>query len=260
MNNHPPSRWSRRRWIACGVGGLALGTAADGFLWEPGWLKVHRLRPSAPSPTHRFVHFTDVHHKGDRGWLERVVRHINAQNPDFVCFTGDIVEDARFLPEALELLQGIRAPLYGVPGNHDYWANVDFDVVARSFAATGGQWLMDKEVLLRDGRINLIGATCTRAPDVRPRPGVKNLLLIHYPFWVERLSAVKFDLILAGHSHGGQVRLPFFGAVLVPGGVGRYDLGWFETPAGPLYVGSGIGWFYLNVRFNCRPEITVFEI
>jgi len=119
---------------------------------------------------------------------------------------------------------------------------------------------MDEPVLTRDGRVNLIGATCTKPPDVQPRAGVKNLLLIHYPFWIERLTGVKFDLALAGHSHGGQVRLPFLGAVLVPGGVGRYDLGLFRTPVGPLYVGSGIGWFFLNLRFNCRPEIAVIEI
>jgi uncharacterized protein len=260
MKPHPPGRCSRRRWLGFGIGGLALGAMADAFLLESRWLKVHRVGPATPSPTHRFVHLTDVHHKGDRAWLERVVRRINSLAPGFVCFTGDIVEDARFLPEALAILRGIRAPLYGVPGNHDYWAKVDFAVVAESFAATGGRWLMDEEVLTRDGHLNIIGATCTKAPDVRPREGLKNLLLIHYPFWVERLSGTKFDLILAGHSHGGQVRLPFLGAVLVPGGVGRYDLGLFRTPAGPVYVGSGIGWFYANVRFNCRPEIAVLEI
>lgn len=76
----------------------------------------------------------------------------------------------------------------------------------------------------------------------------------------EPLAAYKFDVALAGHSHGGQVRLPFVGSLVVPFGVGRYDLGLFRTAAGPLYVGAGLGWFYLNLRFNCRPEITVIEI
>ena len=57
-----------------------------------------------------------------------------------------------------------------------------------------------------------------------------------------------------------QVRLPFLGAVLIPGGVRAYDLGLFQTAAGPLYVGAGVGWFYLNTRFNCRPEITLIEL
>jgi hypothetical protein len=258
----PPSspRYSRRRWIGLGAGGLLLGTIADALLIEPRWLKTHRVPRFVADPGHRLVHFTDLHHKGDRPWLEHLVRRVNGLAPDFVCFTGDLVEEAAHLPEALEVLRGLRAPLYGVPGNHDYWAGVDFDRVRDAFAATGGRWLMDEEVLVRDGRVRIVGATCTRSPDVRSRPGLKNLLLVHYPFWVDRLGGAAFDLVLAGHSHGGQVRLPFLGAVAVPGGVGAYDLGLFRTPAGPLYVGSGVGWFYANVRFDCRPEVAVLEI
>jgi uncharacterized protein len=92
-----------------------------------------------------------------------------------------------------------------------------------------------------------------------PKPGVKNILLLHYPLLAERL-ANKFDLMLAGHSHGGQVRIPFYGALVLPFWVGRYDLGMFRLPAGPLYVNPGLGWLAVPIRFNCRPEITVFEI
>jgi predicted MPP superfamily phosphohydrolase len=84
--------------------------------------------------------------------------------------------------------------------------------------------------------------------------------MLHYPAWAKRMGSARFDLLLAGHSHGGQVRLPGIGAVLLPFGVDEYDLGWFKTPAGPLYVNPGIGWFPVPIRFNCRPEITVFEI
>ena len=66
--------------------------------------------------------------------------------------------------------------------------------------------------------------------------------------------------MLAGHSHGGQVRIPFYGSVIVPFLVDEYDLGLFQTKAGPLYVNAGIGWFSCPIRFNCRPEITVVEI
>jgi predicted MPP superfamily phosphohydrolase len=66
-----------------------------------------------------------------------------------------------------------------------------------------------------------------------------------------------FDLILSGHSHGGQVRLPLFGPPYLPWGVGRYDLGFFETENGPLYVNAGIGTYHAPIRFNCPPEITV---
>ena len=119
---------------------------------------------------------------------------------------------------------------------------------------------MDESALACDGQVNIIGVTCNNAPTVQGLAGVKNILLFHYPAWVEKLSGVKFDAMLAGHSHGGQVRLPFYGPLIVQFGVGQFDMGLYQTPAGPLYVNPGIGCFYLNVRFCCRPEITLIEI
>ena len=119
---------------------------------------------------------------------------------------------------------------------------------------------MDASATAPGGRVRLHGLTCETATVIAPEPGLKNVLLAHYPAWCEKVAPYRYDLMLAGHSHGGQVRLPFYGAVTVPYGVGQYELGEFNTPAGPLYVGSGIGWFYLNFRFRCRPEITLVEI
>jgi predicted MPP superfamily phosphohydrolase len=90
--------------------------------------------------------------------------------------------------------------------------------------------------------------------------GVQNILLQHYPAWVKKLGDRKFDLILAGHSHGGQVRIPFYGPIFLPFAVDEFDLGLFETDWGPLYVNPGIGWFPVPYRFRCRPEVTVIEI
>jgi len=84
---------------------------------------------------------------------------------------------------------------------------------------------------------------------------------MHYPAHAKKLGDQKFDLLLAGHSHGGQVRIPFYGAPIIPYGCDEYDLGLFQTPAGPLYVNPGIGYiFNYDFRFNCRPEITVIEV
>lgn len=242
--------------------GLPVAAFAEAKWIEPTWLKVSRFSPGKSSSGIRLVHFTDIHHKGDRDYLKSVVKQINAAKPDFVCFTGDIIEDEKHLAEALELIAGIQAPLFGVPGNHDYWSGISFEPVRKCFAATGGAWLMDESSLICDGRINLIGLSCKRE-DQAPlplKPGLKNILLMHYPAWAKKLGGQKLDLLLAGHSHGGQVRIPFYGPLVTPFGVDEYNLGLYETPAGPLYVGSGIGCFYLNLRFNCRPEITVIEI
>lgn len=252
---------NRRRFLRrLALYGTPLALLGEAGWVEPHWLKVNRLALAGPSPVARFVHFTDLHHKGDRKWLASVVERINALKPEFVCFTGDLIEDKEHLAEALELLKKIDAPLFGVPGNHDYWSRADFKEIAKAFTATGGAWLMDSSVAAPVAGVVLHGLSCETAVVLPPQPGLKNILLAHYPLWCEKVAPHRYDLMLAGHSHGGQVRIPFYGPVTVPYGVGKYDLGRFETPAGPLYVGSGIGYFYLNFRFRCRPEITLIEI
>jgi len=260
------NKLNRRRFLATlGVAcaGAPVATVADAKWLEPTWLKIRRVRIGAGKPAHRFVHFSDLHHKGDQKYLQTVINAINSLSPDFVCFTGDIVEDQKFLPEALDALFRIKSPMFGVPGNHDYWSRISFEPVFKSFGATGGAWLLDDARATADGQVNIIGASCNRAFQSLPpsNPSAKNILLFHYPAHAKQLGGRKFDLMLAGHSHGGQVRFPFYGAPVLPYGVDEYDLGLFQTESGPLYVNAGIGYIGdYNFRFNCRPEITVIEI
>ena len=253
---------SRRRFILSALLLSPCAVLAEAAWIEPDWVKIRRLSFASGKPGHRFVHFTDLHHKGDRDYLQSVVARINSLSPEFVCFTGDLMEDGQYLPETLEILSGIKSPMYGVPGNHDYWSSVPFDGIIKCFAGTGGAWLEDEQRVIADGTINIIGMARTGQshPLPTPTPGVRNILLMHYPAWVKTLTGRKFDLMLAGHSHGGQVRIPFYGPIITPFGVDEYDLGLFQTDSGPLYVGSGIGWFSVPIRFNCRPEITVIEV
>lgn len=257
---------SRRKFLAAiGVtfAGAPLAGAVDARWVEPTWLKVRRVQIGESAPAHRFVHFSDLHHKGDREYLQSVVRTINSLNPDFVCFTGDIVEDRKFLSEALEAFSEIKSPVFGVPGNHDYWSRIPFVPVTRCLEATGGAWLLNAARTTADDRINIIGLGClSQGQPIPPsKPQAKNILLMHYPAWMKRHADRKFDLMLAGHSHGGQVRIPFYGAIVLPYGVDQYDMGLFQTESGPLYVNPGIGYIGDNdFRFNCRPEITVIEV
>jgi uncharacterized protein len=251
-------RISRKKFLL-GLGSMAAIVGTDAMAIEPSSLKETHFR-IGKAAKHRFVHFTDVHHKGDTRFLKAVVDRINAAEPEFVCFTGDLVEEARYASEALRILEGIKAPLYGIPGNHDYWADLDFDLPRESFAKSGGQWLMNQEVVICGGEVALFGMNGVHYAPFQPKEGARNILLSHYPTGVESLRETKFDLVLAGHTHGGQVRLPGYGALIVPFSTGEYQLGMYQTVAGPLYVNPGIGYFFANVRFCCRPEITVFEV
>ena len=252
-------RMTRRRFIGLTFSAVPVCCVGEALLLEPEWLVVRSLRLGGEKPTHRIVHFTDLHYKGDRGYLERVIEKVNDFSPDFVCFTGDIVEDKGFLEEALEMLKGIRFPMFGVPGNHEYWSGASFAEIARCFEVTGGAWLVDEESKAAGGGVGLFGSGGKHVSRIREPEAPKRLLLTHYPAFVDGLEGKSFDLILAGHSHGGQVRMPFWGPLIVPFGVGRYDRGLYRTRAGPLYVNPGIGWWRVPARFCCRPEITVVE-
>jgi predicted MPP superfamily phosphohydrolase len=237
--------------------GLAVGYA---FGIEPRWLAVRVVR-LVPEPSLRIVHITDLHYAGDRAYLERVVSRVNATSPDLVCFTGDLVEVPEFLDEALALLSEVRRPMFGVRGNHDAFAPEADGKVKACFRATGGRWLLDEEVTALAGRLRVFGSTGrTRAIAGLPQGATCSLLLVHDPGVVRHLQGLRFDLILAGHTHGGQVRLPGRGALLDLPVVGAHDRGLFQTPVGPLHVNPGLGTFFLPVRFGCRPEIAVIEL
>jgi predicted MPP superfamily phosphohydrolase len=241
------------------VGGLALvvtlGMAYARWV-EPTWLSVQHITLSAPSVA-RVIHISDIHFTGDTQYLERVVRTINRMDADCVCFTGDLVEEVAFLKGALHVLSKINKPLYGVPGNHDRWAFCPVNVLGESFRKTGGDWLNDKPVLVPSKPVALL--TLASLLQQTP-PGYKRILLEHHPDAVERIEGQRFDLILAGHTHGGQVRIPFLRRWTLPIPLDKYDKGLFQTPGGPLYVNPGIGTFYRKLRFRCRPEITLIEI
>lgn len=248
-------RISRRAWMRMALYGTPIVAAGTAFGMEPHWLRVRRVNLPA-GLGRRVVHFTDTHHKGDAGFLNRVVDTVNAQEPDLICFTGDIMEDAAFLDEALRIFARLKAPMFGVPGNHEYWSGAPFAPIRECFARTGGAWLVD-ECVDHEGMV--IAGRARRKPTLPGGSKAPVLALTHYPLTAEEFTPGETALILAGHSHGGQVRIPFYGAPLLPGQVGPYDMGLFERDGWRLYVNPGIGTWQYPVRLFCRPEITVFE-
>ncbi len=252
-------RLTRRHAVALLTLGVPSTCALDAFVVEPTWLRVRRLKLVA-TPRFRIAHFTDIHYTGDQAYLERVVHTVNALKPDCACFTGDVTEDGAKIGEALALLSGIECPLFGVPGNWDHAFAPSFDAFVRAFEGTSGAWLVGGFAALANTSLVIVGADQVRPKLPSLDPDATVVMLSHYPLLVEQLQRQKYALILAGHSHGGQCRIPFLGAPFVPDRVGRYVRGLFDTPAGPLYVSSGVGTFMVPVRFACRPEVVLVEI
>jgi hypothetical protein len=253
------ARLTRRRFLKLTALAIPTAFAVDAGIIERMRLRVRSL-DADPNGKLRFIHFSDLHYKGDRRFAANVVRQINSLSPDFVCFTGDLVENQKYFEEALSFISQIKAPVYGSPGNHDYWCGAPFAEFQRVFSATGGRWLADDSIVLPQHGLELVGLGREGPPMLKPPQARMRFLLTHYPLSVEGLGEHYFDWIMAGHSHGGQVRIPGYGAPILPWGVGRYDLGYYETKAGPLYVNPGIGTYQIPVRFNCPPEITVVRI
>ncbi len=250
---------SRRKFLGLALLALPAAAGIDAEWIEPSLLRVRNLKIGNASRT-RFIHFSDFHYKGDARFATEVVQKINELAPDFVCFTGDLIEERSYLTEALSFLRQIKAPGYGIPGNHDYSSRAPFQEYYRAFAATGGGWLPSRNVTLAEHDLQLVGMGIAGLNSHDTTKASRRILLMHYPVMADRLGNQNYDLILAGHSHGGQVRLPLWGAIILPPAVGRYDLGYYETPAGPLNVNPGIGTYIVPWRFNCRPELTLVTI
>lgn len=250
---------TRRTFLRTTVYSLAAAGTANAYFVEPEWLVVRKLILNK-KPTIRIAHISDVHYNGDASYFSEVIDRINDISPDFTCFTGDLIDQRSFLRPALDILKRIQSPLYGVPGNHDYTSGASFSEIGTCFQTTGGAWLQNQEKIIIPNKLSIVGAATLNADPIRPPETPHRILLCHYPAIVDKLEGRSFDLILAGHSHGGQVRMPFVGAMVLPYGVGPYVKGLYQTSSGPLYVNVGIGVIGFPVRFLCRPEITVIEI
>jgi predicted MPP superfamily phosphohydrolase len=213
------------------------------------------------------VHFSDLHISGkvpEEYFLE-VVRLSNALEPDLVAITGDLVDTNKAVDSVSHVLSGLAAPYraYFVLGNHD--AKVDHvrlrdSLVDCGLVDLGGRWL---EVSIRGHPIILAG--CERpwfraTPDMSTAPsggseGPLRLLLSHTPDQLEWARSHHFDLMLAGHLHGGQIRLPLVGPVFSPSRAGaKYSCGLFHAPPTILHVTRGVSGEY-PFRMNCPPEI-----
>ncbi len=217
----------------------------------------------------RIVQISDTHCDLKLRNEKRLVKLVNSVEPDVVVFTGDSINTPGALPAFKEMMCGLDAEVgkYAVRGNFDawYWSRLDV------FDATGFDVLDEKSVTVVKGaesiRISGLGVghseLCSQVlNDVSAEQF--SVLLYHYPDLIEEVGDLKVDLYLAGHTHGGQVALPLYGALVTLSKHGKkYEAGKYVVGGTILYVNRGIGMEggrTPRVRFWARPEITVFDI
>ena len=217
----------------------------------------------------RIAHLADLHMTGrfTREFYEEIVTQTNALGPDVIALTGDICEKEKCLEWILPVLGKLQAPQgkFFVLGNHETRladvAPLRKLLGAAGFVDLAGRWIEHNiagtVVVLAGNELPWFGA----APDMAGAPaGPLRLLLSHSPdqfFWAQRQG---FQLMLAGHNHGGQIRLPLIGALITPSVYGsRYAGGLYHEPPTVLHVTRGIAGVH-PVRFNCLPELALLVL
>jgi len=269
-------KWTRF-FAAVFFAALAVGVWT--FVYEPSTLRVQRYDlPLAGWPEEmnglEVALLSDLHvgspYQGLRH-LREIVRRTNEAEPDLVLLAGDYVIDGvmggHFVPpeEIAPVLAGLEAPLgvYAVLGNHDYW--LDGPRVAHAFVGAGIPVLQDGAVEVAGVWIVGLGDWWEARPDIAAAlSGVDAkapvIAFTHNPD-VFPLIPSRISLTLAGHTHGGQVRFPFWGAPVVPSHYGqRYAHGHVVEGGRHLFVTSGLGTSIIPARFRVPPEIALLRL
>jgi uncharacterized protein len=265
------------RWTLLGAFVLATGISTDATLVEPNWIEVVRsleylpmIRPYAPDLT--LVHLSDIH-VASLGYRERrAVDIINSARPDIIVISGDLVRGGEH-PAELEAFLGALRSRYGkflVWGNHDYFDGVPGTWGPGVVQRAGFTLLRNssKTIVYPGGKIVIAGVDdpVTGHDNLRlamTRVSRKDacILVSHTPDIVRSLGNWDIDMVLAGHTHGGQVRLPFIGALWIPYASREHQQGWFDVPHDVrLHVSRGLGWSWLPIRFLCRPTIDIITL
>lgn len=274
---------NRRRWLTTARNGFLLGSGLLGWtvFIEPHWLTVeHRilLIPHLPASWtgKRLVQISDLHVGAvGESYLMEAARRVNELQPDVLVVTGDFINhDFPMMDERLEAVLGAFKPgktaTFGCLGNHDYgrgWVNQKTAARVVDVAKQAGiEILRDESVSLNE--LEFYGLDDYWTPNfeakkvlTQARTDRAAICLCHNPDVCDEPVWGRFTgVILSGHTHGGQCKPPFLPAPMTPIRNKRYQQGFVELAnQNTLFVNRGLG-YTRRVRFNCRPEITVFEM
>ncbi len=267
-----------------GTAAFAAATAYYSSAIEPFWLDVSKVDIAVPGwPTAlaglKICHLTDLHVTTNfpQDYLDRIAKDVLAAEADIVVVTGDLTtHEPESLPRVASWLASLKVPVYVSLGNHDY----DPETSARPGCTT---LLADQLMALAKGttvrvlrnahevvtvrgqNVAIIGLEDYFSGRLDPGAAVNGLnaslpkiWLNHNPDAADYVTPQE-GLILAGHTHGGQLRLPWFGAILLPIVHSERDVGLHNIGNARLYVSRGIG-YLAHARFLCRPELAVVTI
>ena len=260
-----------------GIGGVSYS------LWvEPNLFTVETVHLKLPRLSHQFsglrlAQISDIHMGG---WmnltrLQHVADLILEEKPDVLLITGDFVIGHEVVDISTQMVDDLifglsrlasSIPTFAVLGNHDYWTDVE--TVRHMLSSSGITELTNTIFTLKRGEetLHLCGVDDVWEGDARLDDIITQIydessaiLLAHEPDFADTSAATgRFDLQLSGHTHGGQVVLPFIGPQILPHLGRKYPSGLYRVQEMFLYTNRGVGMARLPLRINCPPEITVF--
>ena len=266
---------------------------ASAGLWtrfiEPWWFKIanHTVPLGLGGEPLRLLQLTDMHADPmPLDFLRKTFRAGLALKPDLICLTGDFITHQYDEWDAYAALLAelpVVAPTFAILGNHDggKWAchsgrsqkfrgYADTKLV-RAMLETAHIPLLHnrhERLALRGHEIDLVGLGDWWADEMNPKaafsdwkrePGVPAILLSHNPDTKERLLPFPWDVMLSGHTHGGQLSLPFVGEPFAPIQDKRFVRGLYRWEDRWLHISAGVGALH-TARFNCRPEVSLLTL
>lgn len=224
----------------------------------------------------RVTHISDLHNASFGKDNSRLIAFIKNTNPDIIAITGDLVDSRKAdIAVALGFIQSIStiAPVYYVTGNHEARLISKYPTLMEDIQNAGATVLNNQSITFeKDGRsiviaglsdpaIGLYGDVDTVLSSLIPKEGY-TLLLSHRPELMESYTKAGANLVLSGHAHGGQFRLPFLGGMFAPGQgfFPKYDSGMYELKETKMIVSRGIGNSLFPLRINNPPDVVSIVI
>lgn len=255
-------RWMRRWQLLLVAVGLATILGGYAYFLGPVWIEVTHHHVRAPgNPPLKIAHLSDLHTRGLGRMEQRLLALLEEEKPDVIVITGDGVSADGTGSEVDKLYEKLAAPLgvYLVNGNWEHWRHVPQTGARNIRQLNNANARIGHDLYLVGLDDSLAGRPDLESALGNVRPGAFLIALFHSPAFFPEVSG-RVHLALAGHTHGGQVRLPWIGPLWLPPGSGDFVHGWYERGSSRLYVSRGLGNSVLPIRFLCRPELAILTV
>ncbi|MFE4763842.1 metallophosphoesterase [Bacillus mycoides] len=232
---------------------------------------------------YKILQISDLHNKKFGDNQDVLIKKVKNSNPDIIVITGDLIDSKSYDAEiSMQVIRELvkEYPIYFVTGNHEKWSG-KYNSLEKELKKHHVTVLRNEHVSIRKGEqeINLLGiddpefviGNRTEGDIVKDeiikakiemQPDRYNVLLSHRPEFIEEYADEQIDLVLSGHAHGGQVRLPFIGGLVAPnqGVLPKYTAGLYEKQNTSMIVSRGLGNSIIPQRIFNRPEIVVVQL